>query len=436
MQLNQSTSPVYTHEGGKAKHISPLQELRRTLLSCMLWEGTFYEDGESIADRIRDLSKKVKPEDIAILIVEARTSYKLRHAPLFLAVELARNHTGKMVGKTITNTICRADELTEFLAIYWKDGRCPLSKQVKLGLANAFRKFNRYQLSKYNRDNKIKLRDVLFLCHAKPKDKEQETVWKELIEGTLTAPDTWEVSLSGGADKKETFERLLREKKLGYMALLRNLRNMADTGVNETLVFDALENGAAKSKALPFRFLSAAHAVPRWELQIDKAMQLAVNGLEKIIGKTVLLIDSSWSMIGTNISSKSDLDRLDAAKALAILAVGVFTYCRVFVFSDKIEEIAPRKGMALADAIENSVPHGCTRLSYSVKHINDNVDYDRIIVFTDEQNTEDSLPVPKNKGYMINVAPYRNGVGYYDWTHIDGFSEAVIDFIVAREAGV
>jgi hypothetical protein len=34
-----------------------------------------------------------------------------------------------------------ADELSEFVAIYWKDGRVPLSGQVKKGLAAAFPKF-------------------------------------------------------------------------------------------------------------------------------------------------------------------------------------------------------------------------------------------------------------------------------------------------------
>ncbi|MFO7863430.1 MAG: TROVE domain-containing protein, partial [Salinivirgaceae bacterium] len=105
--------------------------------------------------------------------------------------------------------------------MYWKDGRQPLSAQVKKGLAAAFQKFNAYQLAKYNRDGEVKLRDVLFLCHANPTSQEQELVWKKLIDGTLESPDTWEVNLSSGADKKETWERLLREEKLGALALLR-----------------------------------------------------------------------------------------------------------------------------------------------------------------------------------------------------------------------
>ena len=53
-------------------------------------------------------------------------------------------------------------------------------------------------------------------------------MWKRLIAGELAVPDTWEVALSSGANKREAWERLLREQKLGALALLRNLRNMRE----------------------------------------------------------------------------------------------------------------------------------------------------------------------------------------------------------------
>ena len=166
---------------------------------------------------------------------------KLRHVPLLLVREMARHKTHRhLVGDTLARVIQRADELAEFVAIYWKDGRVPLSGQVKKGLAAAFPKFDEYQLAKYDRGGPIKLRDVLFLSHAKPRDAAQAGVWKKLIWGRLTAPDTWEVALSSGADKREAWERLLREQKLGALALLRNLRNMKDAGVDESLVLAAL----------------------------------------------------------------------------------------------------------------------------------------------------------------------------------------------------
>jgi 60 kDa SS-A/Ro ribonucleoprotein len=230
MRLNVAAKadPVFTHEGAPAaQHLTIEQKLRRSVLSCLLWESEFYEDGQSIADRIESLAAECPPSKLAALAVEARSDFHLRHVPLLLLACLAKTGAGtNLVSETIERTIQRADELTEFLAIYWRKGKSPLSKQVKLGLSRAFGKFNAYQLGKYDRANAIRLRDVLFLVHARPKDAEQEAVWKKLVANELESPDTWEVNLSGGADKKETFERLIRDGKLGYLALLRNLRNM------------------------------------------------------------------------------------------------------------------------------------------------------------------------------------------------------------------
>ena len=232
-----------THEGAPARNISPTLQLRRSVLACLLWENQFYEDGVEIAGRISSLVPKVKPEAVAALALEARNKMKLRHAPLLLVREMARQKEHRaLVAKTLAEVIQRADELAEFVAIYWKDGKVPLSAQVKKGLAQAFRKFDEYQLAKYDRTGPIRLRDVLFLCHAKPRDAEQAALWKRLIEGELRTPDTWEVALSSGADKREAWERLLRERKLGALALLRNLRNMKQADVEESLVLEALES--------------------------------------------------------------------------------------------------------------------------------------------------------------------------------------------------
>jgi 60 kDa SS-A/Ro ribonucleoprotein len=138
----------------------------------------------------------------------------------------------QLLSKTMGRVLQRADEPAEFLALYWKDRKQPLSKQVKRGLAWSMRRFSEYDLARYNRDSEITPRDVLFMSHARPKDEAQAALWKKLAANELATPDTWEVQLSAGADKKETFERLIREKKLGYFALIRNLRNMEQAGVD------------------------------------------------------------------------------------------------------------------------------------------------------------------------------------------------------------
>ena len=426
-----------THEGAPARNLTPEFQLRRSVLACLLWETQFYEDGVEIAGRIAELVPKVQAEKVAALAVEAREQMKLRHAPLFLAREMARHATHRrLVAETLERVIQRADELAEFVAIYWKDGRVPLSAQAKKGLAAAFPKFDEYQLAKYDRGGPIKLRDVLFLSHAKPRDAAQAGVWKKLVWGRLATPDTWEVALSSGADKREAWERLLREKKLGALALLRNLRNLREAAVDETLVLEAL-SAMSTVRVLPFRFLAAARYAPQWEAQLEQTMLKSVAGQPKLTGRTIVLVDVSGSMTAA-LSRRSEMQRTDAAYGLAVLLREIAEKVSVFSFSDNLVEVPARRGFALRDAIDTSQRHNGTYLGKAVEELNRRADsnpserYDRLIVITDEQ-THDSVPKPKGTGYVINVASYKKGVGYGAWTHIDGWSESVIEYIRALE---
>jgi 60 kDa SS-A/Ro ribonucleoprotein len=420
-----------THEGAPARNISPELQLRRSVLACLLWEGQFYEDGIEIAGRIAELVPKVAAEKVATLAVEGRERMKLRHAPLLLVREMARHKTHRaFVSETLARIIQRADELAEFVAIYWKDGRVPLSGQVKKGLAAAFPKFDQYQLAKYDRGGPIKLRDVLFLCHAKPRDQAQADVWKKLVSGSLTTPDTWEVALSSGADKREAWERLLREQKLGALALLRNLRNMREAGVDESLVLSTL-GSMSTTRVLPFRFLAAARYAPQWEEALESAMLKCVAETEKLPGKTIVLVDVSGSMTAP-LSRRSEMQRTDAAYGLAVLLREIAEKVAVYSFSDNLVEVPARRGFALRDAIDVSQRHNSTQLGNAVEKLNRNEKCDRLIVITDEQ-AHDRVPAPRGKGYLINVASYKNGVGYGKWMHIDGWSEAVIEYIRALE---
>lgn len=434
MQLNtKSKCTTFTYEGAPAIPLTPIKELRRAVLACMLWEDQFYESGQDIGQRIKNLVIQCKPEDVSALAIECRTEYKIRHASLLLARELARHPKamGRVVGDTVFGVIQRADELTEFLALYWKDSKQPLAKQVKFGLQRAFHRFSEYQLAKYNRDKAVKLLDVMRLVHPKPANDAQAQLWKRLRDGELKTPDTWEVALSAGADKKETFTRLIQEKKLGYLALLRNLRNMLEAKVDQQIIRQALLAGAVNSKALPFRFVAAARYAPALEDTLDQAMQLSVAELPKLPGKTIVLVDVSGSMVGTKISTKSELDRLDAAAALAVLLSALSEQCAVFAFSDGVTVIPPRQGMALIDVIRRT-RHKGTRLGSAIKEINKE-SYDRLVVITDEQS-HDTVGKPKGKGYMINVASYKNSVGYGPWVHLTGFSEALVQWIQASES--
>jgi uncharacterized protein with von Willebrand factor type A (vWA) domain len=301
---------------------------------------------------------------------------------------------------------------------------------VKKGLAAAFHKFDAYQLAKYNRDGAVKLRDALFLCHAKPakaKSEEQTATWKQLVEGTLPTPDTWEVAISAAkaSEKSAAWSRLLTEGKLGPLALLRNLRNMQQANVSEA----AIRDGLAKMKTervLPFRFIAAARYAPTLEDAIEPAMLRCTAEAERLRGRTILLVDVSGSMDAV-ISDKSEMTRMDAAAGLAVLLREIAESVTIITFSSSAVVVPPRRGFALRDAIVQSQPHSSTYLGAAIKVIA-HVPRERIIIITDEQSHDD-VSAPDGNGYVINVAAYHNGVGYGQWHHIDGWSEACIDYI-------
>jgi 60 kDa SS-A/Ro ribonucleoprotein len=420
-----------THEGAMAVPVlSPEKQLRRSVMACMLWEDQFYEDGKSIADRISETAEKVAPEKLAEIAIEAREVANLRHVSLLLLKTLVKVGRGNpLVAATVARVIKRADEPGEMLALYWDGKHSMVPAQLRKGLDKAFRKFDEYQLGKYNGDAKVKLRDVLRIVRPKPENDEQSALWKRVKDRALKTPDTWEVELSAGKDKKETFERLIREGKLGYFALLRNLRNMAEAGVDEDLVKEAIlaRKGGAE-KLLPFRYVAAARAAPRFERELDKSLCASIEAAVPLSGKTIVLVDVSGSM-DQRLSGRSDMARVDAAATLASVIPG---NTQVFSFSNATVEVPPRKGMAGVDAILRSQQHGGTMLGDAVRTVS-GIMADRLIVITDEQS-HDRVPDPAHKyAYMINVASYQNGVGYGKWTHIDGFSEGILRYIAVSE---
>jgi len=395
-------------------------------MSCMLWEDSFYESGQDIAARIKELIPKVAAETVADIAIEARTKMKLRHVPLLLARELARGSKKDrlVVADLLENIIQRPDELAEFLAIYWAEKRQPLSAQVKKGLAKALKKFSEYSLAKYNREGKIRLRDVMFLTHPVPAAA-QEDLFKNLAEDTLKTPDTWEVELSAGKDKRETWERLIAENKLGALALLRNLRNMKVNGVPDKIVEDALA-AMNSERVLPYRFISAAKYAHHLEPALEAAMFKCLEKHAKLVGKTVLMVDVSGSMNGA-ITGKTEITRTDAANGLAILLREICEKVVVYTFATLPKLVPSRRGFALRDAVMKQF--GGSTMTETAKQQADKEGYDRLIILTDEQSHQTLSNPQTDKGYVVNVAPYKNGIGYGAWHHVDGWSEAIIDYI-------
>ena len=166
MQINIAVRhDLRTHEGGPAHiaSLTPENQLRRSVLSCMLFEREFYEDGQSIADRIVAASRQAPPAMLAALAREARSRFNLRHVPLLLLAVLADTGKGQsgLVADAVADVVSRADELAELLAVRAKLTGRPVKQSLthglRKGLARAFAKFSAFQLAKYNRDKAIKL---------------------------------------------------------------------------------------------------------------------------------------------------------------------------------------------------------------------------------------------------------------------------------------
>ena len=283
--FTRNTAPAVNHEGAAAFTLTPQVELYAVVATAAL-SDQFYETADTRLQRLRELVAKNEPLFVAQLAVYARDSLNLRTVPLVLCVEMARLHRGdSLVSRLVARVVQRPDEITELLAFYAQANARSgtkilnrLSKQLQKGLALSFNRFDGYQLAKYDRDGAVRLRDALFLVHPHAKDEAQQALFNQLVRGELPTPYTWETELSAvgqgtyatDADRqtavRQTWETLIGSGKLGYMALLRNLRNILEAKVSAATmerVCDTLADrfAVARSKQLPFRFLAAYREV-------------------------------------------------------------------------------------------------------------------------------------------------------------------------------
>ena len=300
------------YEGEVAWRMTPEWELYSSVVTMMGAEDKFYENGENRVRRFSDLVHKTSPEFVASLAVYTREKMHLRSIPLLLLVELARCHHGdSLVSRAVARIVQRADEITELLICYqWRTGRKDLRKlsvQLRRGLSESFNRFDEYQFAKYDRKNrKVTLRDALLLVHPKPKDAERAELFKKILNDKLETPYTWETELSSVGKlqfpsleekdeaMKKIWQKLVTSGRLGYMAMLRNLRNMCKLTIDEETkkhVCSSLSNPmeVERSKQLPFRFLSAYlqlinvrdSIVPRYNPSIDLWARNACYFLER-----------------------------------------------------------------------------------------------------------------------------------------------------------
>lgn len=460
--------------GNQTRELTAYEKLQRSAINCLLWEDTFYEDGESIADRIKKYMKQVTPEQARSVLKEAKVDNKLRHMPLFLLVNMAKN--GYLTAEDVANTITRVDDMSELLSLYWstdwKDStgntvknKHTVPKSIVKGIQKALPKFDEYQLAKYRGDRyDVSLKTVIKMTHPKPENAEMEALWGRAINGNLATPDTWEVGLTNchtPAEKKEFWTRMLAEKtekgfnKLGALALIRNLRNMQSVNVDEDNIRSAL-GSASMSKILPFQLVTAARYAPQLEDVLETKLLESIDSMEKLEGDTVVLLDTSGSM-RSPLSGKGETTCQDVAASMGAIIRGVCNKSIIYTFQEDIQVVpSGRKGFALIDCVRRAPSGGtsvidCTNDAVRLYKESHNGKYPaRVIVVTDEQTNSDGTGrswrrgttvkldnLPSNcNGYIINVGTYENGVGYNNscnYVHINGWSENVLKYISAYE---
>lgn len=437
--------------GALAAKQSNVALLRRAVLANLLWEDVAYMDGISVADEIKRLIPLCPASDVYNIALEARLMQKLRHTPLFIAVEMCKYPEHKLFVKDLLpRIITRADMLTDFLAIYWKDSKKPICNQAKKGLALAFHNFNEYKLAKYDRNAAIKLRDVMFLVHAKPRNDYEKELFNKVANRILTTPETWEVLLSRGEDKKATWTKLIQEGKIGGLAMLRNIANMQKASVDRKIIQQGL-SALKSSMLLPLDFWKAARMNPVFERDIEDAMINSYANLPKLKGKTLFIVDVSGSM-RARVSAKSDFTRYDAACAMAMLAANqcedyeiVCTAGNDCTYTGAHEHIPyPQKGFGIFGQIQatnKNIGGGGIFIRQCLEWCNDKFKgqkFDRIIVFSDSQDCDPQKLLPKPFGkhnYIVDISAHTRGVNYKSvWTaEISGWSEHFLTYIAALE---
>lgn len=466
-----NTIKVSNKSGCIAYSMKDKEKLMTQVLSTFFNEPKNYGDN---SNEIVETAKKVCVNDVrfvANLAIYARKEFNLRSISHVLVCLLSRINEGKKYVKEVMwHVVERPDDLTEILAYYLAMYGKPIPNSLKKGLAKNLTKFNEFQISKYNGGNKeVKFKDILLLTHAKPKDEKQSELFNKILNDNLATAIRWETEVSTKGNNKETWESLIENNQLGYMAMLRNLRNIIEANPkNINKVYEKLANKdeVLKSKQLPFRFYSAYKEISKLNNitnkplnVLEKAIEYSIENMEKIPGKTAICIDYSGSM-DMPISKKSKIKCNEIASILGIILNRICDESIIYLFDTKAYKVLLSKN----DGILSSTKALCgdggrTDISAPIKEmIKNNVEVDRIVVLSDNEANRQFRSSSLGFNYYTaeSVADeYRKKLNKNVWIHtidmqgygtqqfcgphtnlIAGWSEKVLDFILLVENGM
>lgn len=312
--------------GGQAYSQSNELALVSLLLTSFV-NDQFYRNAQTALKDLRSLSEKVKDKEfVAKAAIFARDRFGMRSITHALAGELTSQLNGAEWGKNFYDkVVVRVDDMTEIMSYYLaykttKDNP-KFPNALKKGFAMAFDKFDGYQLAKYKGENKeVKLVDLVNIVHPVPTMRNKEAL-EALVKGELKNTETWESKLSQAGQvaeseedltklKADAWSELISTNKLGYFALLRNLRNIisqAPTAVKSACEMLTNEQMIKKSRVLPFRFSTAYEEISKVGnskevrdvlMAINKALDISVANVPVFDGETLVVMDVSGSMSG------------------------------------------------------------------------------------------------------------------------------------------
>jgi hypothetical protein len=385
--------------GGRAFTQSSKGELVSILLTSTL-RDQFYRSGDDTSARVKGLIATIEDKAFAAkAAIYARTKAGMRSVSHLAAAEIAHDVKGAPWTKRFYDRVVhRPDDVLEILACYLATYSRPIPNSLKKGLGAALARFDEYQLAKYRHNTaELKLVDAVNLLH--PPHSEP---LRKLISGELAPAATWETKLTqagakatDGATEEEVVElksaawdELIASRKLGYFALLRNLRNILEQApqcVDAALAMLVDERLIAKSLVLPFRFLTALDAVQESKLPrasdalaaLSEAADKSLANVPRFDGRTLIALDGSSSMSGRPLAIGS-LFAAVLAKANRLADVLIFSNDANFVPLNCRDST-----LTLTREIAGRAPRGGTNFHAIFGHLT--AAYDRIVILSDMQ---------------------------------------------------
>ena len=381
--------------GGDAFIETPKLELATLMLTSTLGDQ-FYRPGDAAAERVKQLVAQITDKKFAAkAALYARKEAGMRSVTHLVASELAHSVKGEAwTAKFFDRVVHRPDDALEILACHLAMYGRPIPNALKKGLGAALARFDEYQLAKYRKTRaELSLVDAVNLVH--PPHTE---ALRKLINGTLAPAETWETKLTqaGAAAesdaelaelKQDVWAKLITSRKIGYFALLRNLRNVLATAPEVTdAAIEMLTDKRliAKSLVMPFRFTTALEALRTSGLPtagrvldaLSTAVDASLANVPRFDGKTLIALDGSGSMSGRPIK----------IGALFAATLAKANDADVMLFSDdaRYVSITPRDStLTIAAWLESQCASAGTNFHAIFQRAKRA--YDRIIILSDMQ---------------------------------------------------